>query len=81
MSTLIENLKAKPKKTRKRIALGLSSLITFAIFLFWMAALPSRVSQSSYADVTPFKNLQSNVAGVVGAFQDSFKDLGGKTQD
>lgn len=75
MSDLITLLQNKPKKTRKRIAIGMSSLITFFIFLFWVVSFSTNIPGKEYADVSPFKNLNENVAGVASVFKESFVSL------
>ncbi len=75
----LEELKAKPESTRRRIAFIASSSITAIIFLFWVASLGTNATTTASVAETPISSVGTSLTGSVsdsfGAIKSVFSNL------
>ncbi len=76
----LDGLRAKPERTRARIAFGISLSVTLVILIAWsMSFYASRESEvvavAEQKAESPLKSVSSNVAGVFASIKNGFLDI------
>lgn len=62
MRTYIEHLRTKPDHTKNQIAFGVSAVITFFIFMFWLSGQNISVTEKKQrGPVESIANMSANV--------------------
>lgn len=80
MRTYIEHLRTKPEHTKNQIAFGVSAVVTFFIFMFWLSGQSISLSDSGTVakkEESPFKAIGTMSANLI----DSIKVGFGKTEE
>lgn len=62
MLDFLERLRAKPEKTRKKIALTITASIMLVIFIFWIVALVWKIEHMPVDSSNPSESLSSDIS-------------------
>lgn len=75
MRTYIEHLRTKPEHTKNQIALGVSAVITFFIFMFWLSGQSIALTDKKEVAKTkenPFQAIGSMSANIYDSIKTGF---------
>jgi hypothetical protein len=75
MRTYIEHLRTKPEHTKNQIAFGVSAIVTFFIFMFWLSGQSISLSDSQEVakkNESPFAAIGTMSANIIDAIKTGF---------